>query len=483
MEIAGQVIAANDPVLSHQLGVAVIYQRPALLPDLTVAENIAWGLEPQGAWRVVRWKARRERARELLARVGAKIAPDAVVRMLSMPEQQLVEIARALGADARVLILDEPTASLSEREVQRLLEVIRELRGQGVGIVYISHRLNELAQVADRVTVLRDGKSVTTRKMVEVTSAELIRLMVGREIEAVFPKRAAPVGETVLEVWNLGCRRSGVHGVNLEIRAGEIVGLAGLVGAGRTELARILFGLTPADEGEIFWRDKPVEIRNPERAMELGIGYVPEDRRQHGVILEMPVAANATLAVLKQVSSRGWIDFRRERKLAASYVKQLAVKTPSVDVPVGDLSGGNQQKVAIARWLATKPKLLDSGRADAGDRRGGEGGDSSIDGGTGGGRDGDLDDFVGATGDSGNERSDCGDAWRDGDRHVGPRGGDAGKGYGGGAGSCQNGCGVNAWALTTGNFCRGGVCSAIGAAGGGGAVVLSRHTVAQFVGQ
>ncbi len=251
----------------------------------------------------------RRHARKLLARIGANIAPDVQVRTLSMPEQQLVEIARALGADARVLILDEPTASLSAREVERLLEVIRELRGQGVGIVYISHRLNELVQVADRVTVLRDGQSIATRKLSDVNNAELIRLMVGREIDAVFPKRVVPAAETVLKTRNLGCREVGVCGVNLKIRAGEIVGLAGLVGAGRTELARILFGLMSADEGEILWQGKPVIIGSPNLAMQLGIAYVPEDRRRHGVIAEMPVAANATLAVLREVSLHGWINF------------------------------------------------------------------------------------------------------------------------------------------------------------------------------
>jgi rhamnose transport system ATP-binding protein len=358
LQIAGQLIHANDPVISRSLGVAVIYQRPALLPDLTVAENIALGLEARGAWRTIRWKSRRQLARELLSRVGANISPDAFVHTLSMPEQQLVEIARALGANARVLILDEPTASLSDREVDRLLQVIRDLRGQGVGIVYISHRLEELHQIADRVTVLRDGSSIATRPMSEVDRAELIRLMVGREVTAIFPKQTVPLGEIVLELRNIGCRESGIHGINLQIRAGEILGLAGLVGAGRTELARTLFGLTPADAGEILWRGKPLVISSPARAVRLGIAYVPEDRRRHGVILEMPVATNATLAVLNRISSLGWMNFRQERRLAADYVKRLSIKTASLDTPVGDLSGGNQQKVSISRWLATEPKLL-----------------------------------------------------------------------------------------------------------------------------
>ncbi len=358
LEVNGRVVEANDPVISRRLGIAAIYQQPALFPDLTVAENIALGLECGGAWCYIRWGPRRQRARELLGRVGAVLSPDVMVHSLTMPEQQLVEIARALGADARILIMDEPTASLSEREVERLFRVIRDLRGQGKGIIYISHRLDELFQVADRVTVLRDGQAVATRPMAELHRAELIRVIVGRELTAVFPKQSVPLGETVLQLTGVGCRDSGVQDVSLSVRAGEILGLSGLVGAGRTELARILFGLTPADHGEIRLRGKPVVLDSPARAVELGIAYVPEDRRRHGVILEMPIASNTTLAILKKISAHGWIDFGRERHVAEAFVKRLAIKTASVETPVANLSGGNQQKVAVARWLATEPAVL-----------------------------------------------------------------------------------------------------------------------------
>jgi rhamnose transport system ATP-binding protein len=358
IEVAGQLVRENSPTLSRRLGIAAIYQQPALFPDLTVAENIAMGYERGGAWRRIRWGERRRRTGELLDRIGAKISPGVAVSALSMPEQQLVEIARSLGADARILIMDEPTASLAEREVDHLFNVIRELRAQKVGIVYISHRLDELYEVADRVTVLRDGQTIATRRMSEVDKGELIRLMVGREISTVFPKRDVRLGETVLEAKNLGCRASDVFAVDLSVRAGEILGLAGLVGAGRTELARVLFGLTPADSGEILLKGAPVSIRTPAQAVDLGIAYVPEDRRRHGVILEMPVASNATLAILRRISRRGFLDFGRERELASSYVEQLAVKTPSIDTPAGNLSGGNQQKVALARWLASQPSVL-----------------------------------------------------------------------------------------------------------------------------
>jgi rhamnose transport system ATP-binding protein len=358
VEVLGHRIVANDPVRARTLRIAAIYQQPALFPDLTVAENIALGLEPDGAWRRVHWRARRVRARRLLEHVGAAIDPETEVRQLTMPEQQLVEIARALGADARILIMDEPTASLSAQEVANLFRLILELKGRGVGIIYISHRLEELPLVADRVTALRDGVLVGTRRIADVGREDLIRMMVGRELSAVFPKTDVPMGEVVLQVEGLGCRASGVHDVNLSIRSGEILGLAGLVGAGRTELARTLFGLTPADSGTIRLRGQPVVIDTPRRAVSLGIAYVPEDRRRHGVIMEMSVGANTTLAALRAIASRGLIDFRREREIASKFVQRLGIKTPSIELPVSQLSGGNQQKVALARWLVAEPSVL-----------------------------------------------------------------------------------------------------------------------------
>jgi rhamnose transport system ATP-binding protein len=358
IEVQGRVVAEQDPVRARALGIAAIYQQPALFPELTVAENIALGLEPGGAWRRIRWGQRRERAGRLLDRIGAVIDPESDVRRLTMPEQQLVEIARALGAEARILILDEPTASLSDTEVDNLFRVIRELKAQAVGMIYISHRLEELPQIADRVTALRDGVFVGTRRLSEVTRADLIRLMVGRELSAVFPKTAVPLGDVVLEIRGLGCRASGVNAVTLTVRAGEILGLAGLVGAGRTELARVLFGLTPADSGEIRLRGKPVVIDQPGRAVALGLAYVPEDRRRHGVVLEMSVAANVSLATLRSVATHGLLDFRRERQRAGELVERLGIKTTSIETPVGHLSGGNQQKVALGRWLASEPTVL-----------------------------------------------------------------------------------------------------------------------------
>jgi rhamnose transport system ATP-binding protein len=358
IEIGGQAITQNDPASSRARGVAAIYQQPALFPDLTVAENVGLRLESGGPWRLINWRQRRRRAGELLKSVGADISPDALVAELTMPQQQLVEIASSLGGQARILILDEPTASLSDREVENLFAVIGRLKAAGVGMIYISHRLEELARVADRVTVLRDGNLIATRNLKDVTTGELIHLMVGRELQEVFPKTIVPLGDVALEARQLCCRDSQVRDVSLGVRAGEILGVAGLVGAGRTELARILFGLTPADGGEIFLNGKPVTVDSPKKAVQLGIAYVPEDRRRHGVILEMSVASNTTLAILSRISRIGLIDRARESEIAESFVARLGTKTASIQSPVGTLSGGNQQKVALSRWLAAEPKVL-----------------------------------------------------------------------------------------------------------------------------
>jgi rhamnose transport system ATP-binding protein len=358
IEVNGEVLTNNSPRVAKAHGIAAIYQQPALFPELTVAENIALGLEQNGLWNRVDWRGRRKRAAELLAQVGARIDVDRDAGELTMPQQQLVEIARALGADARVLIMDEPTASLSEEDTQNLFGVIRVLRERGVGIIYISHRLEELPVIADRVTVLRDGETIDTRLMSKVDRGQLIQLMVGRELSAIFPKKTVELGDIVLELRGFGCAASGLRDVNLAVRAGEIVGLAGLVGAGRTELASAIFGLTPADGGEILLRGKPLKIENPAQAIKRGIAYLPEDRRQHGVILEMQIGANITLASLDQLTHNGALDFKREKEIAADYTRRMGVKTPAIFVPVSTLSGGNQQKVALSRWLMTKPSVL-----------------------------------------------------------------------------------------------------------------------------
>lgn len=358
IHLQGQHVAQLTPAAARRLGIACIYQQPALFPDLTVAENIALRLEPATAGRCVDWPARRTRAAQLLERLGAAISPDAEARSLSMPQQQLVEIACALGAGARIVIMDEPTASLTHQEQQLLFAVVRDLRQNGAGVIYISHRLEEIFALADRVTVLRDGESVGTSQVTEMNEAALIRLMVGREVSSIFPPVESKPGAVVLSLKNLGCAAGGVHHVTLDVRAGEVVGLAGLVGAGRTELARILFGLTPADAGEITLHGRRVAIMSPPEAVALGIAYLPEDRRRHGIILEMPIAHNLTMAIHRRLFPGGWLRFGAERALAQGFIRDLAVKAGGPEAPGSSLSGGNQQKVSLARWLATKPKLL-----------------------------------------------------------------------------------------------------------------------------
>ncbi|MSU24384.1 MAG: sugar ABC transporter ATP-binding protein [Opitutus sp.] len=356
--LAGETVTALTPATARTLGIACIYQQPALFPDLTVAENLALRLEPAAAGRRVDWPARRTRARELLARLGAAIDPEAEVRSLSMPEQQLVEIACALGSGARIVIMDEPTASLTQKEQHLLFAVVRELRQSSVGVIYISHRLEEIFALADRVTVLRDGQSVGTHPVSAINEAGLIRLMVGREVSQIYPASESVAREVVLSLRGVGCAASGVHAVSFDVRAGEVFGLGGLVGAGRTELARVLFGLTPADAGEITLNGQRVTLPSPQAAVAHGIAYVPEDRRRHGVVLELPIAHNMTMAIHRHLFPHTWLRFGAERGLAREFIRDLAVKCSSPDAPGASLSGGNQQKVSLARWLATKPKLL-----------------------------------------------------------------------------------------------------------------------------
>lgn len=356
--VAGERLARLDPAGARARGIACIHQQPALFPDLTVAENLALRLEPPRAGRRVDWPARRARAAAWLARVGAAIAPDTEARALSMPEQQLVEIAAALGAGARIVIMDEPTAALTRVEQERLQGLVRALRAEGVGIIYISHRLEEIFALADRVTVLRDGASVGTHGTAGLAEADLIRLMVGREMAPEAARAARAPGEVRLETRGLGCAATGVHGVSLAVRAGEIFGLAGLVGAGRTELARVLFGLTPADAGEVRVAGRAVAIRAPEEAVRLGLAYVPEDRRRHGVVPEMAVAQNLTLAAHRRFFPRGWLRAGAEARAARAWMERLAIKAAGPAAEVATLSGGNQQKVALGRWLATEPRVL-----------------------------------------------------------------------------------------------------------------------------
>ena len=358
VKLEGAAIEDNSPHRSKQLGIAAIYQQPAIFPDLTVAENIALVNEPGGLARSGDWGARRTMAKELMAAIGAEIDPDREAGTLSMPEQQLVEIAKALGGNVKALILDEPTASLTERETDRLFEILGRLRARGAGMVYISHRLEELGRIADRITVLRDGETIETRAASGTDARTLLRLMAGRDLSAVFPKRIVPIGRPVLQVRGLSCAAARVRDVSFEVRAGEILGIAGLVGAGRTQLAETLFGLTPADSGTIRVNGEPLSVRRPSDAIRARIAYVPEDRRRCGIVGNLPVRANTTLAILDRIARGTLLQAGEERSIATAWVGRLGVKTDGIDAPASSLSGGNQQKVAIGRWLATEPRVL-----------------------------------------------------------------------------------------------------------------------------
>jgi rhamnose transport system ATP-binding protein len=358
LTIDGHVVASLDPSTARAFGIAAIYQQPSLFPDLTVAENIALALERGGPWRRIDWRERLRRAKALLDRVGASIDPLRLAGTLRPPEQQLVEIAKAIGADAQIVLMDEPTASLTDAEVLRLMTVIKTLRDGGAGVIYISHRLEEVFAIADRVTVLRDGATVGTHRLADVSAHRLIEMMVGRELTRLFPKRPVQPGDVALELVGLSNRVAGVRDVSLQVRRGEIVGLAGLVGCGRSELAETVFGLSPADAGDIIVSGQRVKIDSPRDAIGHGIGYVPKDRRQHGVIPEMSIAANISLASLATVSANGLIQRERECSAAGEYTSKLRIKSPSAWTDVEDLSGGNQQKVALARWLMTGARVL-----------------------------------------------------------------------------------------------------------------------------
>src|SRR5579884_1347125 len=358
IKIDGQEVELHNPVQSRQAGIAVIHQEPTLFPDLNVAENVFMGRHPRDRFGRVDWKRMYQEVERLFASLDVRLNVYTPVQGLSVADQQLVEIAKALSLNSRVLIMDEPTAALSAHEVQQLFAIARQLRERGVAILFVSHRLEEIFELADRVTVLRDGMRVATAPVAELTTQQIIRQMVGRELEMLYPKSEVEAGEVVLDV--RGLMRKGVfENISFQVRRGEIVGFAGLVGAGRTEVARVIFGIDRADAGEIRIDGKPVRISSPKEAMKHGIAYVPEDRHQHGLIMDFSIVRNMTLPILlRQANVLGLMNYRREREIAKDYSTQLHVRSSGIDQLVKALSGGNQQKVVLAKWLITDPKVL-----------------------------------------------------------------------------------------------------------------------------
>lgn len=357
IEVAGTDVRMKRPADAQRLGIRMVHQELNLVPDLTVAENIFLGRMPKRLGFFDRGGMLR-RAAAVLAELGTSIDPQERLGDLTISQQQLVEIAKAYAADPRIIVLDEPTSSLSEHETAALFRILRKMRDAGIAIIYISHRLKEVLEIADEVTVLRDGAMIETRAASGITAAEMIRLMVGREVSNVFPKTPSTIGKQVLSVRGIG---DGMRfsDVSFDVRGGEILGLTGLVGAGRTEVARAIFGLAPLTSGTIEIDGAPVTIRSPAAAARAGIAYVPEDRKGDGIVPAMTVRENISLPVLRRLANRfGRVRRGVERDLAQTYVQKFSIVPPDGERRIGLLSGGNQQKAVISRWLATDPKVL-----------------------------------------------------------------------------------------------------------------------------
>jgi ribose transport system ATP-binding protein len=357
IRIDGKNVNIANPHIARKLGIAIIYQEFALAPDLTVAENIY--LDHLGTRiGLINWSELRQNAKNLASSIGFDINPRAVVAELSVAYQQVVEITKALSENARILILDEPTAVLAPREVQRLFEVLTNLKRQGVSIIYISHRLEEIFKIADRITVLKDGTVTGAAECGEVTMDDVINMMIGRRLTTMFPKRQSSIGQEIFEVEGL-CRGSSVQGISFSVKAGEVVGIAGLVGSGRTETVRAIFGADRKDTGRITLDGTTLRIRTPGDAVNSRIGFVPEDRKQQGVILSMSIRENVMMPRLtKIIRAMGLIKKNRERRTTQDLIQRLSIKTSSAESHVTDLSGGNQQKVVLAKWFGANCRLL-----------------------------------------------------------------------------------------------------------------------------
>ncbi|CAL9284363.1 sugar ABC transporter ATP-binding protein [Streptomyces sp. SudanB182_2057] len=360
---AGHVLLDGEPVVLHgpgdarAAGIAVIHQEPTLFPDLSVAENIFLGRGPTRALGRIDHRATREATAALMRRLGVGLAPERPARGLSIADQQLVEIAKALSFDARVLIMDEPTAALTGSEAARLFGIVRGLREQGAAVLFVSHRLQEILEICQKVTTLRDGARIATEPLAGMTEDDLIRRMVGRDLAELYPKRHVPVGDVALSVRRL--TREGVFtDVSFDVRRGEIVGLAGLVGAGRTEVARAVFGVDRRDAGEVEVAGRPLPNGAPSAAMAAGLALVPEDRRAQGLVMDLSVERNIGLTGLRTTARAGLVHRRAERRRSLDWAVRLQVKYARIADAVSTLSGGNQQKVVLAKWLATAPRVL-----------------------------------------------------------------------------------------------------------------------------
>lgn len=355
IEINGNTYKNMTPAISRQNGIAVIYQEFTLIPVLTAAENIFLGEFIMNGM-VLDKKAMNKKAAELFERLNVKIDPEVKVADLTTGYQQIVEIAKAVSKDAKLLIMDEPSAPLTTTEVEAMFKIVDKLKAEGVTIIYISHRMEEIFRLTDRVSVLRDGKYVTTVNTKDTSKDELIRFMVGRELTETYPRRKKKAAETSLSIKNL--TGNGVKDISFDVKKGEILGLAGLIGAGRTELAQLIFGYEKIESGEILLCGKSIKPKNCIEAIEAGIALVPEDRKRQGLVLEMNIRENSSMPKLRQISKASAINKKKETSLADEYTKSLSIKAPSIEQKAKNLSGGNQQKVVLAKWLAMNPEVL-----------------------------------------------------------------------------------------------------------------------------
>jgi ribose transport system ATP-binding protein len=353
-----QTITIHSPHDAQTHGISMIHQELALISHLDAGKNIFLGREPELLPGIIDWKTLYKNAEQELAQLSLDLPVRTPVRFFPIAQQQMIEVAKALSLDAKLIVMDEPTSSLADREVVTLFEKMRALKERGVGIVFISHRMNEIFEIADRVTVLRDGQFVGTHRIADLQPEDVIRMMVGREVEQIFePRTTPPSQEIALEVTNLS-RGQVIQDINFKLHKGEVLGIAGLVGAGRTELAETLFGIHPANAGTILLEGQPINIRRPSQAIRNGIGLVPEDRKRQGLFLRMSVAANVVMAMLKRLARLFFVPWAKVNTITEDFVERLDIRTPSNQQVVQNLSGGNQQKVVIAKWLTLDPKVL-----------------------------------------------------------------------------------------------------------------------------
>jgi ABC-type sugar transport system ATPase subunit len=361
MLLHGEKVQIKEPNDAFSKGIAIIHQETSLIFDMTVLENLFLGHEPRkkhfGMIHAIDYNAMKRKALEIFKKLGMNIDLNLTVRELGVAAKQMVEIAKALTYDANILILDEPTAALTIKEVRALFEVVKRLKLEGVSMLYISHRLEEIFEMADRVTVIRDGQYITTANVTDVSSEQLISWMVGRKLENLYPKTEVEIGDVIFQL--KGLSQAGVlHQVDLQLKHGEILGIAGLAGSGRTELAHAICGLTKLDQGDIVLNGKALTIKNYRKALDYGIVYVSEDRKDSGLVVAMNIKENTTLSLLKSLSKFSFIDFKEEEQISRKYMNELSIKAPGNDFIVENLSGGNQQKVSVAKALANSPKVL-----------------------------------------------------------------------------------------------------------------------------